>query len=175
MTWVSPLNTGTQNPWGHYIIWQNTGVFPFLPHLVELGILKGNCKKQNLSLLQSLRVAALFWGVWRMNKLCFQKAAFRKPHSCPVVVQLCGCCSHRISRTCITYWKLKDMQKLWNTSPQRWRAVPYPAGTCVSNWERNAHQKRSAEGRHEGSKWRFFQCLSHCFQTNEPFLLLKLI
>lgn len=61
------------------------GFFPFLPHLVELEILKGNCKKQNLRFKSTtvLEGSCIFLRDWRMNKLCLLKADF----SCPVVMK----------------------------------------------------------------------------------------
>lgn len=58
-------------------------LFPFLPSLVELGILKGNCKKQKLRFKSTtvLEGRCTVFGEWRMNKLCrILQAGFRKPH-----------------------------------------------------------------------------------------------
>lgn len=66
------------------------GFFPFLPHLFELGILKGNCKKQNLRFKSTTTlegICTILESV-KNEQAVLLKADFRKPHSCAVVVHL---------------------------------------------------------------------------------------
>lgn len=89
-TWVSPWNAGTQNPWGCSIIRQNKGFFFFLPHLVELQIVRGNCKKKNLRFKSTTILEGSCTVLERVKneQAVLLKADFRKPHSCLVVRKL---------------------------------------------------------------------------------------
>lgn len=149
---------------------QNMVFFSFPPLFGWARNPQRNCKKQNLRFKSTTILEGSCTVLESVNNewAVLLKAGFRKPQSCPVVMKLfeadalkghleLASCTEN-SKTCKSYetYPLKDedqchIQQALLLFPSETK-MPLILESC---------RKRSAEGRHEDRKWRFFHSIFH--------------